>query len=76
MPCPETKTFVLGVTSASGAFFARTLLHLIDCDPLVHLVVKVAGQRSLAPELGIVVTETCQLPQLVSGRLPKDAKEV
>lgn len=62
------KTIVVGVTGASGAVYAQTLLRLLDADARVarvHLVVTDAGLRLLSTELGIVAQEPKRLPQLL-----------
>jgi 4-hydroxy-3-polyprenylbenzoate decarboxylase len=62
------KTITIGVTGASGAILARTILRLLDRDPRVarvHLVVTETGLRLLATELGIVPQEPARLPQLL-----------
>ena len=70
MSSTEGKVVVVGVTGASGAILAQTLLRLLDGDAhvaRVHLVVTETGLRLLATELGIVARELLLLPQLVTG---------
>ena len=70
MSSTEGKVVVVGVTGASGAILAQTLLRLLDRDERVsrvHLVVTDTGLRLLATELGIVANEPRLLPQLVTG---------
>ncbi|HLE37054.1 MAG TPA: flavoprotein, partial [Candidatus Acidoferrales bacterium] len=70
MSSTEGKVVVVGVTGASGAILAQTLLRLLDRDARVarvHLVVTETGLRLLATELGIVANEPRLLPQLVTG---------
>jgi flavin prenyltransferase len=50
------KTIIVGVTGASGAVLAQTMLRLLAADPRVarvHLVITDAGYRLLDQELGI-----------------------
>jgi 4-hydroxy-3-polyprenylbenzoate decarboxylase len=66
----EGKTITVGVTGASGAIYARTILRLLDGDPRVarvFLVVTEAGARLIASELGIVAPELKRLPSLLAG---------
>ena len=70
MTSTEAKTVTVGVTGASGAILAQTLLRLLDRDDRVarvHLVVTETGLRLLATELGTVTSEPRLLPQLVTG---------
>ncbi len=64
------KTVTIGVTGASGAVYAQTILRALDADPRierVHLVVTDAGMRLLSTELGIVPQETRRLPGMLTG---------
>jgi 4-hydroxy-3-polyprenylbenzoate decarboxylase len=64
------KTITIGVTGASGAILAQTILRLLDRDPRVarvHLVVTESGLRLVSTELGIVAQEPKRLPQLLTG---------
>jgi len=79
MTSTKGNTAILGLTGASGTILVQTLLRLLDRGDFVDHVPQVVmetGQRSLTIEQGIAATETGQLLQLVSGRLPKEAKEV
>jgi 4-hydroxy-3-polyprenylbenzoate decarboxylase len=60
----------VGVTGASGAVYAQTLLRLLDADPRVErvfLVVTEAGLRLIATELDIVAAEGKKLAPLLAG---------
>lgn len=60
----------MGITGASGAIYARSLLRILDADPRVSrvtLVVTEAGQRLLSAELGIVTPDLKKLASLVTG---------
>jgi 4-hydroxy-3-polyprenylbenzoate decarboxylase len=64
------RTITIGVTGASGALYARTILRLLDADPRVprvFLVVTETGARLIASELGIVSAEAKRLPSLLTG---------
>jgi flavin prenyltransferase len=64
------KVVTVGVTGASGALYAQTLLRLLEADPRVErvfLVASDAGMRLLAMELGIVAAEGKKLPALLAG---------
>ena len=66
----EKKIITIGVTGASGAIYAQSILHLLDADPRVervHLVASDAGMRLIATELGIVAQEPKKLPSLLTG---------
>jgi 4-hydroxy-3-polyprenylbenzoate decarboxylase len=68
------KTITVGVTGASGAIYARTILRLLDGDPRVaraFLVVTETGARLIASELGIVASEAKRLPSLLTGTSAK-----
>ncbi len=70
MARPEGRVIIVGVTGASGAVLAQTLLRILDADPRVaqaHLVVTESGLRLLATELGIVAQEPKRLPALLTG---------
>jgi 4-hydroxy-3-polyprenylbenzoate decarboxylase len=70
---PEHRRFVLGISGASGAWYAQRLLHiLLDQGHEVHLVVSDYGRRLLFDESGIknlTLAELC--PELAKR---KDAK--
>jgi 4-hydroxy-3-polyprenylbenzoate decarboxylase len=60
----------VGITGASGAVYAQTILRLLDSDPRVErvfLVATDAGMRLLAMELGIVASDAKKLPSLIVG---------
>lgn len=66
----QGKTIIVGVTGASGAVLAQTMLRLLEADgrvSKVHLVVSETGMRLFATELGIVSQDTRQLPALLTG---------
>jgi 4-hydroxy-3-polyprenylbenzoate decarboxylase len=71
MPAQSTErlTITVGVTGASGAIYAQTLLRLLDADRRVahvFLIVTDAGLRLLATELGVVAAEGKKLPSLLT----------
>ena len=60
----------VGVTGASGAIYAQTVLRLLESDPRVQrvfLVVTEAGLRLIATELDIVATDAKKLASLLTG---------
>jgi len=60
----------LGVTGASGAIYAQTVLRLLDADPRVErvfLVTTDAGLRLLATELDLVAADGKELVPLLTG---------
>ncbi len=60
----------VGVTGASGAIYARTLLRLLDADPRVErvfLIVSEAGLRLVATELGVVAPDAKKLASLLTA---------
>jgi 4-hydroxy-3-polyprenylbenzoate decarboxylase len=60
----------VGITGASGAVFAQTLLRLLDADPRVErvfLVVTEAGLRLIATELDVVAADGKKLAPLLTG---------
>jgi 4-hydroxy-3-polyprenylbenzoate decarboxylase len=70
MAKPEGRTITIGITGASGAIYARTVMRLLDADSRVarvYLVVTDAGLRLLATELNIVAAEPKKLPALLTG---------
>jgi flavin prenyltransferase len=76
MPAKDTegRTITVGVTGASGAIYAQTLLRLLDADRRVRrvfLVATDAGLRLIAGELGIVAAEGKKLPSLLTGTAAK-----
>ncbi|HUO34577.1 MAG TPA: UbiX family flavin prenyltransferase [Candidatus Acidoferrum sp.] len=65
----EGKSIAVGITGASGAIYARSLLRILDADPRVSrvfLVVTEAGQRLLSTELRIVASDLKKLPPLIT----------
>ena len=70
----EGLTITVGVTGASGAIYAQTLLRLLDSDrraAQVFLVATDAGLRLLATELGAVAADGKRLPSLLTGTAAK-----
>ncbi len=66
----EGKVITIGVTGASGAIYAQTILRLLDADARVarvYLVATETGLRLIASELGIVSAEPKRLPSLLTG---------
>lgn len=64
------KIITVGVTGASGAMYAQTLLRLLDADKRVArvaLVVTETGLRLISTELGIVAADAKKLPALFTG---------
>jgi len=69
-PKPEEVAIAVGVTGASGAVYAQTLVRLLDADrrvSRVFLVASDAGLRLLAMELGITASNGRNLPSLLTG---------
>ena len=53
----DGRVVTVGITGASGAIYAQTLLRLLDADrrvARVYLVASDAGLRLISTELGIV----------------------
>ena len=70
MPKSEHQTITIGITGASGAIYAQTLLRLLDADTRVnhvYLVTTEAGLRLVSTELNIVATDAKKLPSLLTG---------
>ena len=66
----NSKVITIGVTGASGAIYAQTILRLLESDERVQHVYFVASEAALrlvATELGIVSTEGKKLPSLLLG---------
>jgi len=66
----EGKSITIGITGASGAIYARSILRILDADSRVarvNLVVTEAGQRLLSTELGIVTPDLKKLGSLLAG---------
>jgi flavin prenyltransferase len=72
MPAATTDGHIItvGVTGASGAVYAQSLLRLLDADKRVarvFLVATEAGLRLLSTELGVVAADGKKLPSLLTG---------
>jgi 4-hydroxy-3-polyprenylbenzoate decarboxylase len=70
----ELSTITVGVTGASGAIYAQTLVRLLDSDRRVgrvFLVASEAGLRLLSTELGIVASDGKKLPAFLTGTAAK-----
>src|ERR1700746_3287436 len=70
MPQSGHQTITIGITGASGAIYAQTLLRLLDADTRVnhvYLVTTEAGLRLISTELNIVATDAKRLPSLLTG---------
>ena len=70
MPKSDRRTITVGVTGASGALYARSVLRLLDADRRVgrvFLVASDAGLRLLATELNVVAADLKKLPSLLTG---------
>src|SRR5271154_4306961 len=70
MPQSYQKTITIGVTGASGAIYAQTILRLLDAESRVghvYLVTTEAGLRLISTELNIVAADTKKLPALLTG---------
>jgi len=66
----ENHVITVGVTGASGAVYARSLLRLLEADSRVAQVFFVASDaalRLLAMELGVVASDGKKLPTLILG---------
>ena len=64
------RIITVGVTGASGAIYAQTLLRMLDADRRVGrvaLVVTETGLRLISTELGIVAADARKLPSLLTG---------
>jgi 4-hydroxy-3-polyprenylbenzoate decarboxylase len=65
-----SRTVIVGITGASGAIYAQTLVRALDRDARVSkvfLVVSETGLRLIASELGIVAPDAKTLPQRLTG---------
>lgn len=74
MPQTESRTITIGVTGASGAVYAQTILRLLEADRRVgrvYLIVTDAGLRLISGELGIVAADGKKLPALLTGTAAK-----
>jgi flavin prenyltransferase len=70
MPKSESRTITIGITGASGALYAQSILRLLDADrrvSLIYLVATEAGLRLVSTELGIVASDPKKLPALLTG---------
>jgi len=70
MPKTTGSVITLGITGASGAAYAQTLLRFLDSDSRVDhvfLVASDAGLRLVASELDLVAAEPKKLPSLLTG---------
>src|SRR5271154_4253940 len=70
MPKSSGNIITVGITGASGAAYAQSVLRLLDADPRVqrvYLVSSEAGMRLVATELGVVPTDQKKLPSLLTG---------
>lgn len=70
----EDKIITVGVTGASGAIYAQTVLRLLDSDRRVagvFLVASDAGLRLLSTELDLVASDGKKLPALLTGTAAK-----
>jgi len=66
----ERSTIAVGVTGASGAIYAQSLLRMLDADrsvARVFFVASDAGMRLLATELGVVAADGKKLASLLTG---------
>jgi len=66
----QSRVITVGVTGASGAVCARTMVRLLDADARVarvHFVVTPSGMRVLTDELGIRAPDPRKLPATLSG---------
>jgi 4-hydroxy-3-polyprenylbenzoate decarboxylase len=64
------KIISVGITGASGAIYAQTVLRMLDADPRVERVFLVSsdtGLRLLATELDVVPSDVKNLPSLLAG---------
>jgi 4-hydroxy-3-polyprenylbenzoate decarboxylase len=70
MPKSSGSVITVGITGASGAIYAQTLLRMLDRDSRVEhvfLVASDAGLRLVASELGLVASEPKKLPGMLTG---------
>jgi flavin prenyltransferase len=70
----EGRIITVGVTGASGAVYAQSVLRLLDADRRVahvYLVATDAGLRLLSTELGIVAADGKKLPSLLTSTSAK-----
>jgi len=72
----ERRVITVGVTGASGAIYARSVLRLLDADKRVEhvfLVVTDAGARLLSSELDVVAADPKKLPATITGTAARKA---
>jgi flavin prenyltransferase len=70
----DGRIITVGVTGASGAIYAQSLLRLLDADRRVgrvYLVASDAGLRLIATELGAVAADGKKLASLLTGTAAK-----
>jgi 4-hydroxy-3-polyprenylbenzoate decarboxylase len=70
----EGYAITVGVTGASGAVYARSVLRILDADKRVDHVFFVASDaalRLLSTELGVVASDGRKLPSLIVGAAAK-----
>ena len=70
MAITNVRAITVGITGASGAVYAQTILRLLDVDSRVkrvNLVASDAGLRLISAELGIVAADGKKLPGLLTG---------
>ncbi|MGH9646106.1 MAG: UbiX family flavin prenyltransferase [Bryobacteraceae bacterium] len=70
----DVRVVTVGISGASGAVYAQSLLRLLDADRRVErvcLVASDAGLRLISSELGIVAAEGKKLPALLTGTSAK-----
>ena len=66
----DVRAVTVGITGASGAIYAQTILRLLDADQRVErvfLVATEAGLRLLSTELGMVASNGKKLASLLTG---------
>jgi 4-hydroxy-3-polyprenylbenzoate decarboxylase len=71
---PEQVTIAVGVTGASGAVYAQTVVRLLDADnrvARVFLLASEAGLRLVSTELGITAANGRKLASLLTGTAAK-----
>ncbi len=74
MAITNVRAVTVGISGASGAVYAQTVLRLLDADPRVkrvNLVASDAGLRLISAELGIVAADGKKLPGLLTGTSAK-----
>lgn len=72
MAQPQPKRYIIGISGASGALYARRVIRLLlDLGHEVHLVVTPPGARLLHDELGM---EGVDLPTLIGATGPDDPR--